>query len=227
MNSFESTAPILYAGAAIVPSYCLFDRAAQARMSENPTRCLAFGPALYKGIYAAPGVAVIAGSQMIIQQQAENYFKRFNSHTLTNQALSSMTAGALTAHLEYGFTQFTMGNYSPWKSMMQLSRKQAGLYAMRNGLAVFGISSSSNAANRMKQYDMLPSKVVDYITAACTGGIGGILGHPFNAKIIEEAIRQSGKTPPKISITRGMGWRSASVAAFATSYKIMQDISRT
>ncbi|MBA2728620.1 MAG: hypothetical protein H0U49_10670 [Parachlamydiaceae bacterium] len=170
----------------------------------------------------APALGVIVGIQMFAKRAFENsskeYFEQKGTSSYIFEFISS-SVGAIASIYPLAGINAMFGGKSFFKSMKNLTLKQAGATFVRETTFVLSLSLSEPLMEKMKSI-YGDNQKVEYASAAASGAFGSICGHPFDTILTCE---QEGKKVVSFKhLSRGLFPRAISIATFAMCYHYMQ-----
>jgi len=217
--------PIFAAAGAIVPPYYLFV-VKSAYQQGKPAPSMTMREVLMGGVKAAPTIGTIVGTQMIVQAFVEKALVKARKNeegqppSFWTMLGSSAFVGGVSAPLLAIFNGQTMG-LSPMQSLSALSAKQAAAIVTRETSFLFSLRVSEPISEELKQVAG-DTKAVEYVSAALSGAIGSVVGHPADTAL---TLWQKGiKVVSLPQLMRGAVPKSGAVAAFSLGYKTLSDV---
>ncbi len=227
---FKAAKPIA-AGTAIIPCYWAWIQKSALQLgNEIPKQTLK--SALTRGVIeGAPSVAIIVGSQTLMQDKVEKYLAHYMEPDTTKFTVtSSLIVGASTSWALAGYNGKTAGK-GFWKSVLRLKPLQIKAVSVRETGFLFSIRGSAPLEAKLNQ-KFGENWFNAYIAAFTGGGLGSIIVHPADS-----AFTMLQHDVPIITTTRAdplthrifecgkvlmRGWKPKSLgtAIFATTYLI-------
>ncbi|MBS0652510.1 MAG: hypothetical protein JSR39_03175 [Verrucomicrobia bacterium] len=217
--------PIFAAAGAIVPPYYFFVRKSWEQQGK-PVPSMTMREVVMGGVKASPTIGTIVGTQMIVQTFVEKALAKARKSGEDQPpgfwAMfgSSAIVGGISAPLLAIFNGQTMG-LSPTQSLSALSPKQVAAIVTRETSFLFSLRISDPVSKKMKQIAG-DNKAVEYSSAALSGGIGSLIGHPADTAL---TLWQKGiKVVSLQQLMRGAASKSIGVAGFSVCYKALKDV---
>lgn len=173
--------PIFAAAGAIVPPYYFFVRKSWEQQGK-PVPSMTMREVVMGGVKAAPTIGTIVGTQMIVQALVEKALAKARKNGddqppgFGTMLGSSAFVGGVSAPFLAIFNGQTMG-LSPMQSLSALSPRQVAAIVTRETSFLFSLRISDPLSEQMKQIAG-DNKAVEYGSAALSGGIGSVIGHP-------------------------------------------------
>lgn len=208
-------APVFAASVAIVPAFRDLIWKSELQKGELISR-VTFWEGMKKGYKKSPTVAVLVGTQMVLQNGVEKVFAGEEDQTsLSSMLASSAVVGAASSPLVAIFNGQTMG-WSVRESLRKFSGKQGFAVIMQETSFVGGLSAADRLGNVMKSY-FGDNKAVEYTAAFLSGALGSLAGHPANTALTRWQIGMTVDFPGQLMW--GAARKARAIGTFAVVYK--------
>ncbi len=186
---------------------------------------MSFSQALKTGLQAAPTVSLLIGTQMIAQKKIEkgleHYFPdSFSGQSWEKMLLSSALVGTVSILPLAIFNGKTMKK-TAMESIKGLSLIQGIAIVSRETTFIVSQNAGDLVSEKLKRY-LGENQCVDYFSAAASGAIGSVIGHPFDTLF---TLDQKGLRPTRLSqLMRGVSTKAVTLAGFSVCYKAAGDL---
>ncbi len=182
------TAPPIAAAAAIIPTFYGFSLKS-SRQLEQAKPAINFKNSIIAGIKTAPIIAVIAGTQIIAQEQSENKLNKWGyEDKKTNLVLSSFAVSVVSVPFLSIFSGRTLTPPLTLKeSLQRLNCKQAGAICGRE----FGFLLSLQGTELFTDYiknKINDHPIVHYGTTFLSGAIPSMITHPLDTILVRSQV---------------------------------------
>ncbi len=206
--------PVAAAAAISFPSVMrgMVMKSALQRGEPLPTMTMVEG--VKAGMNAAPSIAAIVGTQMLLQKAFVGDSEKVS---FTSTLASSAAVGFVSSPALAVFNGYTAKEpMRAMQSLQKLTLKQAGAIAGQETGFVLGLAGADLLAVPMKQV-FGDNKPVEYVAACTSGALGSLVGHPGNTALTR--WQSTLKVENLCQLTWGTLRKARANAVFACVYK--------